>query len=43
LKYLLLTGSRAGRVYALVGLRHTNPMFFHAVVQPFRLWPGEVN
>lgn len=41
-KYLLLRGTPAGRLYALVGLRHTNPRFFRVVVQPFRGWPGEV-
>jgi hypothetical protein len=41
-KYLLLTGTLAGKMYALVGLRHTNPLFFWVVVQPFRVWPGEV-
>lgn len=41
-KYLLLTGTTAGKMYALVGLRHTNPMFFQIAVQPFRVWPGEV-
>lgn len=41
-KYLLLTGTTAGKMYALVGLRHTNPLFFRIAVQPFRVWPGEV-
>jgi hypothetical protein len=42
-KYLLFTGSRAGKMYALVGLRHTNPLFFRLAVQPFRFLPGEVD
>lgn len=42
LKYLLLRGSPAGKIYALVGLRRTNPWFFSIAVQPFRVWPGEV-
>lgn len=41
-KYLLFTGSQAGKLYALVGLRHTNRIFFSLAVQPFRAWPGEV-
>lgn len=41
-KYLLLRGTMAGRIYALVGLRRTNPAFFSVAVQPFRLWPGNV-
>lgn len=41
-KYLLIRGTAAGKLYALVGLRHTNPSFFQIVVQPFRIWPGEV-
>ena len=41
-KYLLLQGSVAAKVYALVGLRRTNPIFFRVAVQPFRVWPGEV-
>lgn len=41
-KYLLIRGTTAGKLYALAGLRHTNPSFFQIVVQPFRIWPGEV-
>lgn len=41
-KYLLLQGSMAAKVYALVGLRRTNPIFFRFAVQPFRVWPGYV-
>jgi hypothetical protein len=41
-KYLLLTGTPAGKLYALVGLRRTNPVFFRIAVQPFRIWPGDV-
>ena len=36
------TGSRAGKLYGLVGLRHTNRRLFTVAVQPFRIWPGEV-
>ena len=42
LKYLLLRGSPAGKIYALIGLRRTSPLFFWVAVQPFRIWPGEV-
>ena len=42
LKYLLVRGSVAAKVYALVGLRRTNPIFFRIAVQPFRVWPSEV-
>lgn len=41
-KYLLFTGTTAGKMYALVGLRHTNPLFFKIAVQPFRVLPGDV-
>jgi hypothetical protein len=41
-KYLLFTGTTAGKMYALVGLRQTNPLFFRIAVQPFRIWPGDV-
>jgi len=41
-KYLLITGSPTARLYGLVGLRHTNPVSFRLAVQPFRVWPGEV-
>ncbi len=41
-RYLLFTGSRAGKLYGLVGLRHTNRRLFTIAVQPFRVWPGEV-
>src|SRR5581483_558060 len=41
-KYLLFTGTPAGKLYGLVGLRHTNPVLFAVAVQPFRLWPGNV-
>jgi hypothetical protein len=41
-KYVLLRGSNAGRIYALIGLRRTSPWFFRAAVQPFRIWPGDV-
>jgi hypothetical protein len=41
-KYLLLTGTPAGRLYGLAGVRHTDPFFFRVAVQPFRVWPGEV-
>lgn len=42
-KYLLLRGSTAGKLYALAGLQRTNPVFFRIAVQPFRLWPAEVD
>jgi hypothetical protein len=42
-KYLLIRGSMAGKVYALVGLRRVSPAFFQLAVQPFRVWPGEVD
>jgi hypothetical protein len=42
-KYLLFTGTPAGKMYALVGLRHTNPLVFWVAVQPFRVWRGEVD
>ena len=42
-KYALLRGTAAARVYALVGLRRTNPAFFWTAVQPFRILPGEVD
>jgi hypothetical protein len=32
-----------GRLYALAGLKRTNPSLFPVVVQPFKLWPGEVS
>jgi len=41
-KYLLFSATPAGRLYALVGLRHTDPAFFWIAVQPFRFLPGEV-
>jgi hypothetical protein len=41
-KYVLLRGTIAGKVYALAGLRRTNPRFFWVAVQPFRMWSGEV-
>ena len=42
-KYLLVTGKPAGKMYALIGLRHTNPLFFSIAIQPFRIWPGEIH
>jgi hypothetical protein len=41
-RYLLLNASPAARLYGLVGLRHTNPTLFRVAVQPFRIWPGDV-
>jgi hypothetical protein len=41
-KYLLFRGTPAAKIYALVGLRRTNPAFFSVAVQVFRFWPGEV-
>lgn len=41
-KYVLLRGTTAAKIYALTGLRRTNPRFFSVAVQPFRIWPGRV-
>lgn len=41
-KYLLLTGSLPGKMYALTGLRRSNPAFFTVVVQPFKLTSSPV-
>ena len=38
-KYLLLTGSLPAKMYALTGLRRSNPTFFRVAVQPFKLLP----
>src|ERR1043165_4598686 len=42
LKYALLRGTPAARIYALVGLRRTDPAFFWIAGQPFRVLPGTV-
>jgi hypothetical protein len=39
-KYILQRGTNEAKIYALVGLRRTNPLFFRIAVQVFRFWPG---
>ena len=42
MKYVLLRGSAIARIYALIGLRRTNPIFCSIVIQPFRFSRAKV-
>ncbi|HEV7768580.1 MAG TPA: hypothetical protein VGQ76_26520 [Thermoanaerobaculia bacterium] len=41
-RHMLLSGSPAGRLYALTALRRLNPAVFWPAAQILRFWPGQV-